>query len=134
MTTRMNRILLALPAALTWAFLACQSCAVHYFDPATGTEHIWGIGHLALKHGTPIEGLKAVGRRTDTVGVLIGRLENDAHFGVGWNARQEIEIVDENVQLKLDWPSGSFYDVRVGSWFPPVADHPKKDLSEKGRQ
>jgi hypothetical protein len=128
------RISLALPAVLIWGFLACQSCAVHYFDPATGTEHIWGIGHLAVKHGSPTEGVKAVGRRTDTVGVLIGQLDKEAHFGVGWNARQEIEVVDENVQLKLDWPSGSFYDIRVGSWVPPNSDHSKEDLSEEGGQ
>ncbi len=23
-------------------------CAVHYYDQATGTEHLWGFGHLKM--------------------------------------------------------------------------------------
>ena len=100
----------------------CTGCAVHYFDTESGTEHIWGIGHMAMKYSVPDEELKAVGHRTDVVGISIGRLQEETYLTVGWNARQRIEIVDENTQLCLAWPYGSFYNVRIGSRFPPSLD------------
>ncbi len=35
-------------------------CAVHYYDPKTGAEHIWGVGHLVMKVSAPNEGVRAV--------------------------------------------------------------------------
>lgn len=102
--------------------LTTAGCALHYFDAETGTEHIWGIGHMAMKPGAPSEGLKAVGRRTDVIGVSLGRLQQDVHFEVGWSVRQRMEIVDANTQVCLAWPRGSFYNARIGSAFPTRLD------------
>lgn len=47
------------PLAVTsMAMLPACSCAVHYFDPHTGTEHLWGVGHLKMKV-TPLKRLFA---------------------------------------------------------------------------
>ena len=40
-----------------------SGCAIHYFDAETGTEHLWGFGHLKMKVGELREGLQAVVRR-----------------------------------------------------------------------
>ncbi len=96
-----------------------SGCAVHYFDAKSGAEHIWGIGHMVMKPGAPHEGLRAIGRRTDTVGISGGKLQEGLHFELGWGSRQRIEIVDENTQLCLAWPRGAFYNARVGSTSPP---------------
>lgn len=102
--------------------LISNGCAVHYFDAENNTEHIWGIGHMAMKWNAPVEGLKAVGHRTDVAGIATGSLEREVYLEVGWAARQQIEIVDENAQLCLAWPRGSFYNARIGSRFPPDLD------------
>jgi hypothetical protein len=102
---------------------AGSGCAVHYFDAKNNTEHIWGVGHMAMKVGAPNEGLKAVAVRTDVVGVAVGSLQKDVHLELGWGARQRIEIVDENTALCLAWPKGSFYNARVGSRFPFELEH-----------
>ena len=78
-----------------------QWLCTHYFDAKTGTEHIWGIGHMAMKPSASSEGLKAVGRRTDVVGISIGKLQEDIHLELGWGSRQRIDIVDEGTQLCL---------------------------------
>ncbi len=102
--------------------LTGSGCAVHYFDVTKNTEHVWGIGHMAMKPSAPNGELKAVGRRTDVVGISIGRSQEEAHLDVGWGARQRIDIVDKNTQLCLAWPRGSFYNARIGSEFPPSLD------------
>jgi hypothetical protein len=111
--------------------LTGSGCALHYFDAETGTEHIWGIGHMAMKPSASREGLKAVGRRTDVVGISIGKLQEDIHLEVGWGSRQRIDIVDEDTQLCLAWPRGSFYNARIGSAFPPKLDECGGDPKEK---
>src|SRR5258708_4445680 len=47
---------------------------------ATELSTIWGVGHMAMKVGSPKGGLKAVGRRTDTVGFSIGEAQEGFHF------------------------------------------------------
>ncbi|MFT4589665.1 MAG: hypothetical protein ACI8QF_003782, partial [Limisphaerales bacterium] len=37
----------AVLAAVSLAF--ASGCAVHYYDKETGTEHLWGFGHLRMK-------------------------------------------------------------------------------------
>ncbi len=100
------------------ALFAGSGCAVHYFDVENNTEHVLGFGHMAMKVGAPHEGLKAIARRVDLVGVGVGSLDRDVHFECGWGVRQRIEVVDENTAMWLAWPTGSFYNVRVGSKFP----------------
>jgi hypothetical protein len=114
--------------------LGAASCAVHYYDTATGTEHIWGFGHMAMTASASNEGLKAVGRRTDVVGISVGILPDESHVGFGWNARQRMEIVDENTQVCITWPSGSFYNPRVGSTFPRDLDDCAGALSKEKTQ
>jgi hypothetical protein len=111
--------------------LTASGCAIHYFDAESGTEHIWGVGHIAMKPAAPRAGLKAVGQRTDVVGISVGRLQEGMHFEVGWVGHQRIEIVDENTQLCLAWPHGSFYTARIGSAFPPELDDCVSMLKEK---
>jgi hypothetical protein len=104
---------------LTAIVLASSAgCALHYYDPATATEHLWGIGHMAMRVGVPNEGLKTLGYRTDVVGFSIGCGDRETFLGCGWNARQQIEILDENTSVWLSWPEGSFYKFRAGSQFP----------------
>ncbi len=96
-----------------------SGCSVHYFDANNNIEHIWGIGHMAMKSVPANEGVKAVSRRTDLAGFSIGRLEEGIYFNIGWDTRQRIDIVDEDTQLCMAWPrSSSFYNVRIGTKFP----------------
>ncbi len=99
--------------------LSSMGCAIQYYDSKSGTEHIWGFGHMAMKPSAPVEGLKMTAYRTDVMGITIGRLREGVHFGMGWVGSQRIEVVDENTRLCLGWPHGSFYKARVGSEFPP---------------
>jgi hypothetical protein len=93
-------------------------CAVHYFDAATGTEHIWGVGHMKMKAASPAEGLRAVVRGTDLVGVSVGRTDRQFHVTLGWNRLQRLDVLAEDVSLLLEWPSSDFVSVRVGTRFP----------------
>jgi hypothetical protein len=78
---------------------------------------------MAMRAGAPGEGLKAVGLRTDIVGLSLGKLQEGVYLAVGWNARQQIEILHPNTQLCLAWPrSSAFYQARIGSEFPTTLD------------
>lgn len=104
--------------ALVTASWLSSGCAVHYFDAATGTEHVWGIGHLKMKVAPSGEGLQAVVRGTDLVGLSVGRTDQQLHATLGWNRVQRLDVLADDVSLRLEWPSSDFVSVRVGSRFP----------------
>lgn len=111
---------LAVPSIMLAILAAWLSagCAIHYFDAATGTEHIWGIGHLKMKAAAPEEGVRAVVRGTDVVGISFGRADQQLYVTVGWHRIQRLDVLAEDTALRLEWPGSDFSGVRVGSAFP----------------
>jgi len=99
--------------------LILSGCSVEYFDASNGVEHVWGLGHVAMKIGQPNEGLKAVGYRTDSVGLAVGKAQEGYQLGIGWSSYQRLEVADQDAQMCLAWPAASFYTARVGTKFPP---------------
>lgn len=61
-----------------------NGCAIHYFDPETGIEHLWGIGHMRMKVGEANEGVRAVVVGTDTLGMAAGSTVYDRYVALGW--------------------------------------------------
>ena len=95
-----------------------SGCALHYYDAENNIEHIWGIGHMAMKPSPASEGVVAVGSRTDVIGLSLANVQDQLDVSFGWNARQRIDIVKDDAKLCLAWPQGSFYNARVGTNFP----------------
>lgn len=95
-----------------------DGCAIHYFDSETGTEHIWGFGHMQMKVAAPNEGVRAIVRGTETVGVAVGVGEEMGYALLGWQQLTNLYIVDTDTAVRLEWPSSDFFEVRVGTEFP----------------
>lgn len=105
---------------------ACLSgCAVHYYDAKTGTEHLWGFGHLAMKVSEPSEGVRAIVTGTDVAGVGVGRNKGGGYATIGWHRGRYLVVMDDDAAVRFEWPRSSFLAVRVGSR-PPF-------LSQEGR-
>jgi len=103
---------------LAVAVAISSGCAVHYYDDESNIEHIWGIGHMTMKPSPASEGVVAIGRRTDVIGLSFASVQEQLDVTLGWNAKQRIDIVKEDTKLCLAWPQGSFYNARVGTNFP----------------
>ncbi len=109
-------------AAIAVAWL-CSGCAVHWYDQETGTEHIFGFGHMKMKVAPPNEGLQAIVRGTDVLGASVGSADNQAYLTLGWHRCQRLDAIAENTAIRMEWPNSNFASVRVGSEFPGVAPH-----------
>lgn len=109
---------------------AASGCAIHYFDPKTGAEHIWGVGHMVMKAAAPREGHRAIVLGTETIGFSVGNVGGQGYLTVGWEKRQRLEILDENTSIRLEWPNRSFFTIRVGSEWPRVFD----ETNAKGKE
>lgn len=102
-----------------WLFtLACAGCGLHYFDPSTGTEHVWGFGHVKMRLAPSEEGLQAIARGTDVLGFSLGHADQQVYLTLGWHRVQRLDVVQESTAVRLEWPDADFVNVRVGSKFP----------------
>ena len=95
-----------------------SGCAVHYYDPATQTEHVWGFGHIRFKAATAQEDVKAVLRGVRTIGVSIAQTDDGGYAVLGYHDIRSIKIMPEDAELRLEWPTSRFIDVRIGRFFP----------------
>jgi hypothetical protein len=111
-------------------------CAIHYFDAETGTEHLWGIGHMKARITPVNEGLKAVVRGVEVFGLGIGRDDTNSYFTLGWHNNQRLEILDENTSVRLEWCGSDFANIRVGSEFPKSLEgaEPKRAHTSRSRE
>ena len=103
---------------LAWVFFL-NGCAIHYYDPETGTEHLWGIGHMRMKVGEANEGVRTVVAGTDTLGMAAGSAAYDRYIALGWQRLSRLQVVGEDTAVRLDWPTSDLFSVRVGSDVPP---------------
>jgi hypothetical protein len=106
----------AVLAAVTIVF--ASGCAVHYFDEKTGTDHIWGFGHMKMKATVPDEDRMAVVKGHSGLGVHVGAGADEHSLAAGWMSRRNLTITDQDAAFRLEWPSSDFFNVRVGSKFP----------------
>lgn len=113
---------MSLAGVLWWlvVLMGTAGCAVHYYDRKTGTEHVWGVGHMTMKVVPPNEGVQAVVRSTSTAGLAVGSCDGQPYVALGWAAQQRVEVLDENTAIRFEWPDG-FNSIRVGS-APPGLD------------
>ena len=96
-----------------------QGCAIHHYDARTGTEHVWGFGHMKMKVTAPSEGVQAVVRCNETFGVAGGWVSDHPSILVGWDKQARMDIIDPDTSIRLEWPDGSLFNVRIGTNFPP---------------
>ena len=109
---------------------ATTGCAVHYYDKNTGTEHLWGLGHLKMKAAPTNEGVQAVVKGTETLGFDLGAGEDDYRIALGWQYRRQI-FISSNAAVRLEWPNGDFFNVRVGTLPPWVTNAPESKAEPK---
>ena len=110
-------------------------CAVHYFDSKNGTEHLWGFGHLKMKATVAHEGVKSVVRGSEVLGLSAGWLDHRPSVIAGWNRQEQLEIVNPDTMIRLEWPDSSFFNIRIGTNFPSEflssnTDHTTKPTPE----
>lgn len=102
--------------------LVASGCAIHHYDELTGTEHIWGFGHMKMKVTPPCEGLQAIVRGTDVLGLSLGIGEQQNYLTVGWHRTQRLDVIAESTAIRYEWPDSDFSNVRIGSNFPFLAE------------
>lgn len=113
------RVALRRGSSICFPVMFITGCAINYYDPATRTEHLWGVGHLTMKAIPPNDGLQAVVRGTESAGLSMGQLGGQRFLGVGVQRHERIDIVQSDTVICLDRPlDGGLFTVRVGSNWP----------------
>lgn len=108
---------------------------MHYYDKSTGTEHLWGFGHLKmravpqLKDQPPFtNAVMAFVTGTRNFGIQLSVGEDFGGLVAGWDSRSRMVIHGDNAHFSLLWPTNAIwlpwdlqdrlFTVRVGPDFP----------------
>lgn len=94
--------------------VAGSGCALQRYDAKTGTQHLWGFGHLALKTPPPDAELPAAVTEVETFGLNGGTTVGGGHLALGWRAERWILVNASNASVRLEWPRGDVFTVRMG--------------------
>ncbi len=113
---------LALSVAAYALSVGLAGCGVHYYDPDSGIDHVWGLGHMKMKLATPEEGVRAAVTGVQLIGLGIGAGRNDYYAQIGWRDARMFKVLQDSTCVRLDWPSTDFFSIRVGT-VPPYAKH-----------
>ena len=73
---------------------------------------------MKMKATKPNEGLQTVVHGTNLAGLSVGKADKQTYLTIGWNRLESIDILTESTSVRLEWPEGSLFNVRVGSEFP----------------
>ncbi|MEL6796119.1 MAG: hypothetical protein AAFO89_04770 [Planctomycetota bacterium] len=122
----MGRVLLGLGSCgLGCCLVGPPGCAVHWYDKETGTAHVLGIGHLAVKVTEPDDhGVRAIVRESSSIGLNAGVHESGGYAGVGYHADRRMRIRDDT-NLWIGWVGNSLFRTWVGAmppWWNGVPD------------
>lgn len=77
---------------------------------------------MKMKMAPEEEGVQAIVRGTDVLGVSMGSADQQAYLTFGWHRIQRLDIVTESTAVRLEWPNSDFVNIRVGSSFPIIPD------------
>ena len=110
--------------------LALSGCAVHYYDATTGTEHLWGFGHMRARISSMSEGIRAQATEVQMFGVSVDAGKEDYGLAAGYNRQGRLAICT-NVAVRLEWYTRDLFRVRAGTNFPPdFTTHDQRKLKE----
>lgn len=98
--------------------LLIQGCAISYYDPQTGVDHIWGVGHLAMKVLPDEDDKQILITQKTLAGVALGFEGISPSFSMGWNQSERITVFDQNTSLSIQRPSNNDYFQLKFSAFP----------------
>lgn len=115
---------LALSVAAYALSAGLGGCGVHYYDPDSGVDHVWGIGHLQMKLATPEEGVRAAVTGVQLIGFGIGAGRSDYYAQIGWRDARMLRVLQESTCVRLDWPTSDIFSIRVGTVPPYAKDDP----------
>jgi hypothetical protein len=88
-------------------------CAYRYVD-ASGTEHLWGIGHLTARVTRPTGELRATVTGASTVGLAIGAMPDEGYVALGYAHQERVQLADDAL-VCIARPQLGALGIHVGS-------------------
>lgn len=100
--------------------VALTGCAVVYSDQSTGTVHVWGVGHIAMRATASNEGKQGIVRAVSACGVSTGVWDHEPFITVGWERKQRVDIVDSDTVIRIEQAGADLMNINIGSRPPMV--------------
>lgn len=95
-------------------------CAVHYYEASTGTEHLWGFGHMKMRIVPAVDNpkIQAVAVGIQTIGARVDTANDTSGLSFGYSNTSVVTIVASDTALRLDTVGSDPFTLRLGTQFP----------------
>jgi hypothetical protein len=101
---------------LVFSFIL-EGCSLHYYDPETKAEHMFGLGHMVMKVQEAGANRVATVQGKSSLGLSTGMDEDGGQFSAGWSSNRTIHILQTDTAIELIWPTNDLLNVRIGEPF-----------------
>lgn len=98
-------------------FIEMSGCAYRHHDHISGIDHIWGIGHFTQKSQVSSFHQEAVLHGAEVVGMSFGKSANGPYLTIGWENRQELQVLATDTAVQLVGPPREISSTRlISDW------------------
>ena len=105
-------------AVLALMLVPLAGCAFRYHDKTTGTDHVWGVGHLAMRADVRTDAPTVVVHSMQTLGLALGVEDGRRSVTFGWTDAQTARVLAEPAALKLSFPSRDLFKLDATNLLP----------------
>ena len=109
------RLRTALVLLVALGSVALPGCAVLSYDKQTGTQHLYGIGHLRMRTHAVEDRINLAATGIQTVGLTFGTTQEGAILSFGWQDLVSVRVVNPNAALVVERPAGGLFNLHVDS-------------------
>ncbi len=89
-----------------------QGCSIHYRNPDTGVEHLWGFGHIKTRN-IPDDYTYAIATERSSFGLNLGLGQDCYSIGLGYQRDTRVHIPDPNKPIYLNFIDGYLFDAAI---------------------
>lgn len=99
------------------ALVACllsTGCAFHYHDARSGSDHVWGFGHLQTRVNAGSNGVMTIVSGVRSLGLGVSSAPEQTALTAGWSVRHRIAIPQDSA-VSLTWSKANPFDALIAS-------------------
>ncbi len=97
--------------ALALTTVVLSGCAILIYEESTGTQHVYGIGHLRMRSDIKNEHVGVVATGVQTLGLSLGTVPEGGAVSLGWQNITSVKAITHDSGVIIEWPRSDLFEL-----------------------